>query len=67
MDKQEQCVIIHKNKVFKSLLFNSISQARNALRFCYPKRNFKEPIKNTFVCSHYGTKFEIVLLNEYPS
>lgn len=63
----EPCVIMHKGQILKSILFNSISEARNSLRFMYPKIKFKEQAKNTFVCSLYGSKFEIIELNVFPS
>ena len=53
-------VIMHKGSVNKNVFFSSVEQARNWIGFNYPKRRFKEPEENVFVCSNYGTTFKIV-------
>ena len=58
-------VIMHKGTVLKGLFFTNIQKARNWIKFNYPKRTFKEPKENVFVCQNYGSKFEIVELKEY--
>jgi len=63
----EPCIIIHKGKVVNQMLFQSISEARNVFKFLFPNKKFKETEKNTFVCARYGTRYEIVLLFNYPS
>ena len=58
-------VIMHKGAVNKNIFFSNIEQARNWITFNYPKRRFKEPHENVFVCSNYGTKFEIVEIRHF--
>ena len=58
-------VIMHKGAVNKNIFFSNIEQARNWITFNYPKRRFKEQHENVFVCSNYGTKFEIVEIRHF--
>ena len=58
-------VIMHKGAVNKNIFFSSIEQARNWIKFNYPKRRFKEPRENVFVCSNYGTTFKIVEIRHF--
>ena len=58
-------VIMHKGAVNKNIFFSNIEQARNWIKFNYPKRRFKEPRENVFVCSKYGTKLEIVEIRHF--
>ena len=51
--------ILNKGEIVENILFKSQEKARNYLKMKYPKRNFKEPKENVFVCAHYGTKFII--------
>ena len=52
-------VILNKGEILENILFKSQDEARNYIKMKYPKRNFKEPQENVFVCKHYGTKFII--------
>ena len=56
-------VIMFQKKPLKNILFQSDKEARNYIKMQNPKRTFKEPKKNVFVCSRYGTTFEIVELH----
>jgi hypothetical protein len=58
-------VIMHKGEVHKGLFFNKCEQARNWVKFNYPKKTFKEPQLNVFVCNRQGTTFKIVELKHY--
>ena len=58
-------VIMHKGAVYKNIFFSGVEQARNWIKFNYPKRRFKEPQENVFVCSNYGTKFEVVEIKHF--
>ena len=55
--------IMHKQKPLKNILFKTPEEARNYVKMNNPKRKFLEPFKNVFVCSRYGTRFEIIELN----
>ncbi len=59
------CVIMHKNTVYKGLLFDNVLKARNYLKMCNTKRRFKEPTTNTFICTQHGTRFEVLILKDY--
>lgn len=56
-------VIMHQKKPLKNILFKTVKEARNYIKMQNPKRKFKEPKENVFICSRYGTTFEIVGLN----
>lgn len=56
-------VIIFQKKPLKNILFQSDKEARNYIKMHNPKRTFKEPKENVFVCSRYGTTFEIIELH----
>jgi len=56
-------VIMFQKKPLKNILFQSDKEARNYIKMQNPKRKFKEPKENVFVCSRYGTTFEIVELH----
>ena len=56
-------VIMFQKKPLKNILFQSDKEARNYIKMQNPKRTFKEPKENVFVCSRYGTTFEIVELH----
>jgi hypothetical protein len=56
-------VIMYQKKPLKNILFPSCDEARNYIKMQHPKRTFKEPKENVFVCSRYGTTFEIVELH----
>lgn len=58
----EPCVVLHKNCIWKGLLFNSVTQARNSIKWANPKTKFKEPQRNVFICNQYGTKYQIITL-----
>jgi hypothetical protein len=58
-------VIMHKGAVNKNIFFSNVEQARNWIKFNYPKRRFKEPEENVFVCSNYGTTFKIVEIRHF--
>ena len=58
-------VIMHKGAVNKNIFFSNVEQARNWIKFNYPKRRFKEPQENVFVCSNYGTTFKIVEIRHF--
>lgn len=62
LENNSPCVVLHKNSVWKGLLFNSITQARNSIRWANPKTRFKEPQPNVFVCTQHGTKYQIIKL-----
>jgi hypothetical protein len=52
-------IIMHKKVVFNEVFFTSAEEARNYIVFNYPKRKFKRPNENTFICANYGTTFNI--------
>jgi hypothetical protein len=52
-------IIMHKKVVYKDIFFVSAEEARNYIVFNYPKRRFKRPNENTFICAKYGTIFNI--------
>lgn len=54
---------MHANKVLNNLFFDSDSQAKNYLKFLSPKRKWKRPDDNTFVCVLSGAIFRIKELN----
>lgn len=56
-------VIMFQKKPLKNILFQSDKEARNYIKMQNPKRKFKEPKENVFVCSRYGTTFEIIELH----
>tara|TARA_R110000851_G_scaffold268040_1_gene420619 strand:+ start:260 stop:577 length:318 start_codon:yes stop_codon:yes gene_type:complete len=56
--------ILNKGEILENILFKTLEEARNYIKMKYPKRNFKEPQENVFVCAHYGTKF-IIQENHY--
>ena len=58
-------IIMNKNKVFEGLFFNSEQEARNFIKFKYPKRKFKENVENTFICKRWGTTFKVQELKPY--
>lgn len=58
-------VIMHKGVVNKNIFFSNAEQARNWIKFNYPKRRFKEPQENVFVCSNYGTTLKIVEIRHF--
>lgn len=51
--------ILNKGKIVENILFKSQEEARNWIKMKYPKRRFKEPKENVFICANYGTKFII--------
>ncbi len=51
--------ILNKGEIVENILFKSQEEARNWIKMKYPKRRFKEPQENVFVCAQYGTKFII--------
>ena len=55
--------IMFQKKPLKNILFQNIEEARNYIKMQNPKRKFKEPKENVFVCSRYGTTFEIIELH----
>lgn len=56
-------VIMFQKKPLKNILFKSDKEARNYIKMENPKRTFREIKENVFVCSRYGTTFEIVELH----
>jgi len=58
--------IMHKGAVHLNMFFTSEEKARNWIKMTYPKRRFKEPIHNKFICAYYGTTFTIVELSKHP-
>lgn len=56
-------VIMFQKKPLNNILFQSNKEARNYIKMQNPKRRFKEFEENVFVCSRYGTIFEIVELH----
>ena len=58
-------VIMHKGAVNKNIFFSNVEHARNWIKFNYPKRRFKEPQENVFVCLNYGTTFKIVEIRHF--
>jgi len=65
LENEHPCIIMHKGKPWKGLLFKSVLTARNALKMGNPKRTFKELEPGVFTCTRYGTKFELVNLTNY--
>ncbi len=62
---KEVFVIMHQGKIYASVFFTSIQQARNRIKMHYPKGRFIEPEENTFICSLNGAKFKIETLTEF--
>jgi hypothetical protein len=62
---QYQTVIIKSGEVFEGKVFESVEQARNYIKFKYPRRRFKEEIPNVFKCTRHGTMFKFIELNKY--
>jgi len=62
---QTAFVIMFQKKPLKNLVFQKEEEARNYIKMQNPKRNFKEPKENVFVCSRYGSTFEIVELQYF--
>jgi hypothetical protein len=60
-------IILYKGQVFHNTFFHSTKLARNYLKFKFSSRNFKEPVNNTFVCTRYGTKLEIIQLESFKN
>jgi hypothetical protein len=58
-EMQSVFIIMHKKVVYKGVFFTSAEEARNYILFNYPKRRFKRPNENTFICANYGTTFNI--------
>jgi hypothetical protein len=56
-------VVLHGSKIWKGLYFKSAERARNAIRMGMPKRKWKHPNENTFICSLYGSTFRIEEIN----
>ncbi len=52
--------ILHKGQIYKNLFFTSLKEARNKIKFDYPKKRFKEETENILVCAYYGTTFKII-------
>jgi hypothetical protein len=48
---------MNKGEVYEGLYFDDLRKARNYIKFRHPKKRFKEPFKNTFVCTYTGMKF----------
>lgn len=59
-------IIMYKQLPYNGFYFDSIEESRNYLKFQFPKRRFKEPIKDTFVCVLNGAKFTIIELTPKP-
>jgi hypothetical protein len=57
------CIIMFQKKPLKNILFQSIEEARNYIKMQNSSRTFKEIKENVFVCSRYGTVYEIIELN----
>lgn len=55
-------VIMHRGEVWFNRYFLNVDECRNFIKMQYPKRRFKEPMPDKFVCARYGTTFEIVTL-----
>lgn len=56
-------VIMYQKKPLKNILFQNCDLARNYIKMQNPTRTFNEPEENVFVCSRYGTTFQIVELH----
>jgi hypothetical protein len=65
LENEHPCIVLHKGQVWKGLLFSSVYKARNAVKMANPKRKFKEVQPNVFVCTRYGTKYEVIKLINY--
>jgi hypothetical protein len=62
---QYQTVVMKSGEVFEGKVFESIEQARNYIKFKYPRRRFKEETPNVFTCTRYGTMFGFIKLTKY--
>ena len=57
-------IIMKGKKVYESKYFPNVEKARNFIKMRNPSRRFKEPEENKFVCTRFGTTFEIETI--YP-
>jgi hypothetical protein len=60
---REVWIIKRSKDILDNRFFDTEEQAKNYIVWKYPKRRFKKPEDNTFICAFYGTVLNIVKLN----
>lgn len=60
-------VIMNKGEVYESKFFYKLAEARNYIKFRHPKKRWKEPVENQFVCCYTGMKMTVVELTDNKS